>query len=498
MLKKLIMRKNIMDIGLKYLLIVITLFVMLTRFVIADEGIWIPMLLNKYTMDDMKAKGFRLTAEDIFDMNNSSMKDAVAVFGSECTASVISDEGLIITSHSCAFDYIQYLNNSTNNYLKDGYWAQDRTMEVESFDLSVKFLVEVIDVSDLILNNLKPDMTERERQKAIELAIRQLERTAIDTALYTKKEREFMVAKVGAFYYDTEFYMFVSRVYRDVRLVAVPPVSIGNFGGDEDKYMWPRHTGAFAIFRVYAGERNLPADYSPDNVPFQPSYYFPISMQGVEKGDFTMVFGFPVYTFKHLTSHSLHMYTEIQNPIRLKLRNIRLNIISEGMDTSVELRNKYASKYAIIRTGMKKWYGINNSVRTLNAVGNKKIEEDKFTLWANKTPQTMQKYGGIMSQYENFYDNLAAYRIPLDYVRETIFSCEAIRYCLRIDILLQLIDATNSREDALYVISTATDQLREEAIPYFEMYDLETDKRMFNTMLKEFKANVEPEFHPDI
>ena len=285
----------------------------------ADEGMWLPILLEQLNITDMQARGFKLTAEDIYSVNKSSMKDAVVLFDGGCTAEVISNEGLLLTNHHCGFSNINKLSTLENNYLRDGYWAKSKAEELPAPGLTVTFIISMHDVTDSILPYLNAQMDEATRASIVS------QRSAQLIAAY--KKGTHYDAIVRPFYYGNAYYLFVTETFRDIRLVGAPPSSVGNFGGETDNWVWPRHTGDFSMFRIYAGKDNKPADYSADNVPFKPRYAFPISLKGVEEGDFTMVYGFPGRTQEYLSSYAVDLTINSMNPNRIACRDARLEIM---------------------------------------------------------------------------------------------------------------------------------------------------------------------------
>ena len=291
-------------------------------FAIADEGMWLPLLLEKLNEKDMQAMGLKITAKDIYDINHGSLKDAIVHFGGGCTAEVVSGEGLILTNHHCGYDEIQNHSTLDNDYLKDGFWAMSREEELPNPGLEVSFLIYMKDVTPAMMEGIQPQMNETARRKV-------LASNAQKIILEAEKDTHYK-ASIRAFYSGNEFYLFVFEIFSDVRLVGAPPSSIGKFGGDTDNWMWPRHTGDFSVFRIYAGKDNKPAAYDPGNVPFKPRHHIPISLKGVEKNDFTFVYGFPGSTQEYLPSEAIATITGLQNPIRISLRGKRLDIMEIG------------------------------------------------------------------------------------------------------------------------------------------------------------------------
>ena len=285
----------------------------------ADEGMWLPAEILK-KIKDIQSQGFKLTAEDIYSVNKSSLKDAVVRFGGGCTGELISGEGLLITNHHCGFGQIQSHSSVEHDYLRDGFWAMSRAEELPNPGLSVSFLEYMTDVTDEVLKGYKPKMTEEKRNELVAKNCKKIEEKAV-------KGQKGLVANVKPLYYGNQYFLFLYREYSDIRLVGAPPSSIGKFGGDTDNWMWPRHTGDFSIFRIYADKDNNPAAYSKDNVPYQPKKYFKISTSGVQEGDFTFIYGFPGRTQEYIHSEGVRYIEQTGDPHKIHLRTLRLDIM---------------------------------------------------------------------------------------------------------------------------------------------------------------------------
>ena len=380
----------------------------------ADEGMWLPALLSQ-RIGDMQAKGFKLSAEDLYSVNQASLKDAVVLFGSGCTGELVSDQGLLFTNHHCGYSFIQRHSSVEHDYLKDGFWALSRADELPNPGLTVRFLERMEDVTALVLKGYKAKMTEAQRQALIEKNANKLKEQA--TA-----EGNGLKASVEALYYGNQYYLFVFREYRDVRLVGAPPSSIGKFGGETDNWMWPRHTGDFSIFRVYAGPDNLPADYSPENVPYTPKKSLKISRAGVKEGDFTFVYGCPGSTQEYVHSEAVRYIQDVSDPEKIALRTIRLNLMKKYMDQSQAVRIQYSSKYASVANAWKKWQGEEKGLRKNRVVPVKQDYEKRFEEWARGT-----RYEGITQRLATLY----AARNPIfrayEYYRETILTIERLQ-----------------------------------------------------------------------
>ncbi len=318
---------------MKRILITLLVLVSFAGKISADEGMWLPLLI-KDRLAHMQELGFRLTAEDLYDINNASLKDAIVHFGGGCTGELISAQGLLITNHHCGYGQIQSHSSVENDYLKDGFWAGSLKDELPNRNLTVRFLIRMEDVTESVLMGYEEGMAEGERARLVSANSASITRQAVENTHYQ--------ARVEALYYGNQYFLFVYETFTDVRLVGAPPSSIGKFGGDTDNWMWPRHTGDFALFRIYADKDNKPAPYSEDNVPYVPKKYFKISSKGVSEGDFTLVYGYPGRTFKYLHSDAVKYIAEISNPHKINLRTMRLNVQREEMAKSQEVRIKYS------------------------------------------------------------------------------------------------------------------------------------------------------------
>ncbi|MCX6295987.1 MAG: S46 family peptidase, partial [Bacteroidetes bacterium] len=322
----------------KSVLLFLTFNLLIFNCIKADEGMWLPLFLKALNESDMQSKGLKLSADDIYNINRSSLKDAIVQFGGGCTAEIISDQGLMLTNHHCGYGQIQAHSTVENDLLTNGFWAKTQAEELQNPGLTATIIVRMEDVTAKVLANVTTGMTDAEREKKVNEAISQITKEAIKDTHYG--------AYIRPFFYGNEYYMFVTETFKDVRLVGAPPSSIGKFGGDTDNWMWPRHTGDFSIFRIYANKDNNPAEYSKDNVPYKPKYVIHISIKGVEENDFTMVYGFPGRTTEYLSSYGVNLIMNESDPARVKKRAIRLAIWDEDMKASDKVRIQYAAKYA--------------------------------------------------------------------------------------------------------------------------------------------------------
>src|SRR6056297_533247 len=393
------------------LLLLVTLLLNL-RFSSADEGMWIPLLIEKYNIEDMQKKGFKLSAEDIYSINQDCLKDAIVIFGRGCTGELVSNQGLILTNHHCGYGAIQQHSSVEHDYLTDGFWAMSQEEELPNPGLTATFLKRIEDVTDKTLEGVTDDMTKEERKEKIRENMKAIQDEA-------EKDNHYH-ASVRSFYYGNQFFLFVYEVYKDVRLVGAPPSAIGKFGGDTDNWMWPRHTGDFSVFRIYADKNNQPAEYSSENVPYKPKKHLPISIKGIDEGDFTMVMGYPGSTEQFLHSNAVELISKQRNPHRIKLRDKRLEIMSKYMEENPAVRIQYASKYAGVSNSWKRWQGENRGLKRLNEIERKENLEKEFLSWVNEKNRRKKEYGGVLDSFEKLYDEMEDYAMAVDYYRESL------------------------------------------------------------------------------
>ena len=381
----------------------------------ADEGMWLPALISQ-RIGDMQAKGLQLSAEDIYSVNQASLKDAVVLFGRGCTGELVSDEGLLFTNHHCGYGFIQRHSSVEHDYLKDGFWAMNRSQELPNPGLTVRFLERMEDVTAAVLKGYKPaKMNEEQRQALIKKNSDKLKADAV-------KEGKGLRASVEALYYGNQYFLFVFREYSDVRLVGAPPSSIGKFGGETDNWMWPRHTGDFSIFRIYAGQDNMPAEYSETNVPYRPKKSLKISRAGVKEGDFTFVYGCPGSTQEYIHSEAVRYIQDISDPEKIALRTTRLNLMKKHMDQSQAVRIQYSSKYAGVANAWKKWQGEEKGLRKNKVVPVKQAYEKRFAEWAVGT-----RYEGITDRLALLYAAYNPIYRSYEYYNETVRAVEKIQ-----------------------------------------------------------------------
>ena len=427
----------------------------------ADEGMWIPMLLGRNEAAMQKA-GMRISAKDIYDINNACLKDAVILFNQGCTGEFVSDQGLFLTNHHCGYYYITSNSTVEHDYLTHGFWAMNRDQEIPCKGLTATRLVRMEDVTRQVLQGIDDNTPEEEREKLIKQHIAMITGDAVEGTHYK--------AIIKPFYYGNQYFMYVNEVFTDVRLVGAPPSNIGKFGGETDNWMWPRHTGDFSMFRVYVGQDGKPADYKKSNVPYKPLKHLTISLKGVDEGDFTFVFGYPGTTQRYVPHQQMELQALQENPIRIALRDIRLNHYKAAMEQSPAQRLKYASKVASIANGWKKWQGETLGIQRLRGVEQKKAQEAEFQQWADPRPE----YNKVLAGLDENYRLLAPVELKWVYFNEAVMASDFMGRARKLYQMAQNIgDDVKAREEA--------DKLLEANEKYFADFDLHSpvDRAIF-------------------
>ncbi len=411
----------------------------------ADEGMWIPMLLQRNEAAMQKA-GMHISAKDIYDINHASLKDAILLFGGGCTGEFVSEEGLVLTNHHCGYSYIVKHSSVEHDYLTNGFWAMSRDQEIPCPGLSVTRLVRMEDVTAQVLEGITEETSEPDREKIVEKNIATITVKAVEGTHYK--------AIIKPFYYGNQYFMYVNEVFTDVRLVGAPPSNIGKFGGDTDNWMWPRHTGDFSMFRVYAKD-GKPADFSSDNTPYRPLKHLEISLKGIDEGDFTFVFGYPGTTRRYVTHDAVDLAANVENPVRIALRDIRLAHYNAAMQQSPAQRLKYASRVASIANGWKKWQGETLGIERLHGVEQKLEQEAAFRKWAADKPQ----YRDVLDQLEDNYARLREIETEWTYFNEALMASDFMNRAYR------LFQISRSGDTTLVA------KLRTDSEKYFEDFD---------------------------
>jgi hypothetical protein len=459
-----------------FLIILVLLTVIMEPALRADEGMWIPLLIEKYNIKLMQEKGFRLSAEDIYSVNKACMKDAIVQFGGGCTGEIISSDGLLITNHHCGYSQIQKHSSLQKDYLTDGFWAMSRKEELSNPGLTVTFLKRMEDVTEKVMKGVTDSMNNDVRDNIINKNIEEI--------IGPEKVSTGYTAVVRPFYMGKQYFLFVNETFRDIRLVGAPPSAIGKFGGETDNWVWPRHTGDFSIFRIYAGKDNKPSDYSVENIPYKPMYHFPISLRGVREGDFTMVFGYPGTTSEYVPSFHIDM---IKNKINPKLIEME-----SAMKSDPEIRIQYSAKKSGLANSWKKWIGESQGLEKMTTIEKKEEYESRLTDWIQEDFSRIDKYGNILAEYKELYKQLSLYYLVNSYTNEVFFNSgtEAVSFARNIKPLADLYKS-DFNEDQATVIKI---NLIETGKSFFRNYNPDTDKKLFITLMTLYGKNVDPEW----
>ena len=463
------------------------MFFFTSTMAVAEEGMWIPMFLEQLNQKQMQEMGMKLTAEDIYSLNKSSLKDAIVQFGGGCTAEIISSEGLILTNHHCGYGSIQRLSSLEHDYLTNGYWAQTNGDEIPCPGLTVTLLVRMEEVTDRVLKGVDEKMNQLQRGKIIRQNIETIEKEAVNATHYE--------AKVKSFFYGNQYFLFINEVFKDIRLVGTPPSSIGKFGGDTDNWMWPRHTGDFSIFRIYVGKENKPAPFSAENVPYVPKNFLTISLTGYEKSDFTFIFGYPGNTREYLTSFGIKLSVSEENPIRIKLREKRLDIMGAGMNSSRRIQIQYANKYNGIANGWKKYIGETRGINRLDAVKKKEHFEKQFQSWADSNEDRRMRYGGLLKAFEKCYQDYLPFDRSSVYITEAGQSIEIVKFAAG---FRDLVKASRNKKTTSEELARKVETLTKSSRDFFKNYNAEIDLKLTMALLPEMAKNMDPVYLPGI
>jgi len=458
----------------------------------SDEGMWMVNLLNKLNYGKLNEMGLKLSPEDIYSINQSSLKDAIVVFGGGCTGEIISDKGLLLTNMHCGYGQIQSHSTVENDYLKNGFWAKSMDEELPNPGLSVKFLKRIKDVTNKINSQLTPEMTEQERSAKI----REISNKLIKQA----EEGNHYDASVRPFYSGNEFYLMVYETFKDVRLVASPPTSIGDFGSLTDNWMWPRHKADFSMFRVYMSPDGKPAEYSEENIPYQPKHHLPVSLEGVEEDDFAMIMGYPGNTDRFMTSYGIKELKIIEHPNRINIRGKKLDIMKETMNKSPELRIMYSSKYKGTSNYWKYSIGQMEGFERIDLVSKRKKLEQNFIEWVTGNEEREEKYGEALELIREAYKNRKEYKNASQYVLETMLigpeitlfanNANNLKKKLEMPFFKRLF---NKKE-----ITKAKNKLKETGKKHFRDYHKPTDKEIAKTLFSLFKKDITEDFYPSV
>ena len=455
------------------ILTILTLFAGSAR---ADEGMWLLPLIEKMNGKAMQEVGCELTPKQIYDINNTSLKDAIVQFGGGCTGEIISANGLLVTNHHCGYGNIQKLSSVEHDYLKDGYWAMRTSEELPCEGLTVKFLESMSNVTPVIKK------AQKDGEAAVNDAIARLERDA-------EKANPHCKATVTSFYDTNVYYLIVYKIYRDVRFVGAPPSSIGKFGADTDNWMWPRHTGDFSMFRVYSAPDGTPADYSPENVPLKAKNHLKISLKGVQEGDYTMIMGYPGRTTRFQTSPELKFQIE-QNDVRIAARTLRQSVLLEDMLADPKVKIQYASKYSSSSNGWKKWQGMKLAFDKLGIIARAVQEEAEFQKWVNSNKKRQAKYGTAVADLKAAVEAGREASLAATVAIESIYKIElpVIAATMRNAFRANL----KSTTDTTAALNAAYEKMLDE----YKDYSVSTDRKVAKAMLRFYKENAAPENYP--
>ncbi len=467
---------------MKKLLRALVLFVSFPIFA-QQGGMWVPSLLKGMNEKEMKSLGMKMSVADIYDVNTSSLKDAVPQFNGGCTAEVISSKGLLLTNHHCGYGEIQSHSTVEHDYLQDGFWAMSLEEELPNPELEVTFIVSIHDVTKEILNGVDAITNEAEKKTAVQKNINDLQKSY--------KREAWQSVMIRTFFEGNQYMLFVTESFEDIRLVGAPPSSIGKFGSDTDNWVWPRHTGDFSLFRIYADKNNRPAKYSKDNVPYTPKHFLPVSINGVEQNDFTMVYGYPGRTQEYLPSFAVEQIVNDLNPAKIEIRDKALKVADGFMRQDQAIKIQYASKFASIANYWKKWIGESQGLKKSNAVGIKKSFEQEFLDRAKKQNK-MSEYGNLLPQFEKIYKDITPYALARDYFQEIVLrNNELLSVGFR---LYQLENAFNKSGEQAF--NDRKENLIKGLEALYKDYNKDVDHGIFNETVKLYgtkaPANLTP------
>ncbi|MDR0230425.1 MAG: S46 family peptidase [Flavobacteriaceae bacterium] len=444
-------------------------------------GMWIPSLLKGMNEKEMKSLGMEMSVRDIYDVNNSSMKDAVPHFNGGCTSEVISNQGLLLTNHHCGYGQIQAHSSVEHDYLADGFWAKTLKDELPNDDLEVTFIVKIEDVTKSVMEGVLASDSELVKQGKI---AKNITKTVASFPKETWQDN-----KIKSFYEGNQYILFVTETFKDVRLVGAPPSSIGKFGSDTDNWVWPRHTGDFSLFRIYADKNNKPAPYSKDNVPYKPKHFFPISLDGIAEGDFTMVFGYPGRTQEYLPSFAVEQILNDLNPVKIGIRDAALKVTDEFMRADQAIKIQYASKYAGTANYWKKWIGESLGLKKTDAVSAKKNFETDFIARAKKNKKTAE-YAKLLPEFEKLYKQIAPYALSRDYYSEVVLrNTELLSVAYKLYALERNAKMEQSFNDRKANLIDSQER-------FYKNYNKNVDQKVFEAIVSLYSKNAPKEFLP--
>jgi hypothetical protein len=466
---------------MKYIKLLVILFVVQTQ--AQQGGMWIPSLLKGMNETEMKNLGMKISAEDIYSVNKSSLKDAVPQFDGGCTAEMISDKGLLLTNHHCGFDAIQNHSTVEHDYLKDGFWAYKMGDELPNKGMVVMFVVRIEDVTTKVLEGTSSLSNEAEKQKKIQANI-----ASLSTTLPKESWQE---NKIRTFYDGNQYLLFVTETFKDIRFVGAPPSSIGKFGSDTDNWVWPRHTGDFSLFRIYADKNNRPAEYSVDNVPYKPKHFFPISIEGLKENDFSMVMGYPGRTQEYLPSIAVDQLVNTLNPAKIEIRDAALKAQDRFMRKDQAIKIQYASKYASVANYWKKWIGETKGLKKSNAIAAKKKFEDDFQQKVIKSGKQAE-YGSLLADFDKNYTEIKDYALARDYFTEVALrNTEILSVGYKLYQLEQLLSTKGEQ-----AFTDRKNNLSNGIADFYKDYNKEVDKAVFEQLMLLYVTKSPKQFLP--
>jgi len=468
---------------MKNKLSLLIVFIVISFQTFADEGMWLPQLLQTLNEKQMKKLGMKINASDIYNINKGSLKDAIVSLGGFCTAEVISNQGLILTNHHCGFDAVQNHSSLEHNYIRDGFWAYNKNQELQNQGLFVSFIISIDEVTNTILKDVNNNLSEKERQSVIDKNIAQLKKD------YKKETYQDII--IRPFFEGNKYFLFVTETFKDVRLVGAPPASIGNFGKDTDNWMWPRHTGDFSMFRIYADKNNHPAEFSPENVPYTPKKSLTISLKGMKEGDFTMVFGFPGRTNEYLSAAAIKQIMTVNDPAKIKIRHEALELMKSFMTKDEQIKIQYAAKYASIENAYKKWQGEVLGLTKSNAIQKKLDYQAQFTSRLASNLQWQSQYGKTLEELSDAYKEIEPLSFARDYYNEIMSKIELFNVAAALNNHISSLGKDNAANiDKNKKINAKIDDI-------FNEYNAVLDQQLFEKLLTMYindqpKENTSP------
>ncbi len=461
-------------------LLLLTLTLCLPLLLSAGGGMWLPLLLENLNEEEMKGLGMKISADDIYSINQGSLKDAIVHFGGFCTGEVISDQGLVLTNHHCGYSAIQSHSTLEDNLLEDGFYAENKSAEKTNPDLFVTFIERIEDVTNRVLKGVEEDMSEKDRAALVAENLEELK------AKYRLKVHESLLVK--PFYDGNQYFAFVTKTYNDVRLVGAPPSSIGKYGADTDNWEWPRHTGDFSLFRIYTAPDGSPADYAADNIPMRPKKHLEVSLGGVKPGDFSMIFGFPGRTDQYLSAASMQQRTEVINPIRIGMRDLSLAVIDSAMRADKQLKIDYASKQSRIANAWKKWRGESEGVAAVDAIAKRQAMEREFLTRLRAKPGEQQRYAPLLTEIDALVAKQEAVAKTNAYAAELNYNVDLFRVA---NVLRRQVKIAES--NGLDEFKRRLPGIIEYLEDFYAGYNAEVDMRVAKALLPVYYKNIPQE-----